>query len=154
MSLVPNKHRLCTRNTQLKKTNLLLDDIVKRHIENKLYEENVLDIVLVNNSLIEVEQLKSRMKLKVMDNELVVDTLSSNSDEANYISVEKYLLDLFIKPKNILIACSHKKRFNDVFTIVEYIHKLSNNNQKRIHITFLNLQNNMKMFGMILDKIF
>ena len=152
MSLVPNKHRLCTRNTQLKKTKLLLDDIVKRHIENQLYEENVLDIVLVNNSLIEVEQLKSRMNLKVMDNELVVDTLSSNSDEANYISVEKYLLDLIIKPKNILIACSHKKRFNDVFTIVEYIHKLSNNNQKRIHITFDEADKNISLIKWFLKK--
>lgn len=141
-----NKHRLCTRNTQLKKTEQLLNYIVKRHIENNLCENNVLDVVFVNNSLLEVNQLYTRMNKKFMDHEFVIDTLSSNDDEGNYKSYTSYLLDL-MRPdisKNILIACSHKKRINDVIAILNYISKISSF-RYQIHITFDEADKNLSL---------
>jgi hypothetical protein len=115
------KFSLCTELTQftMGKTEQSLkyisNIVEKYYINNTDYDQNIIEIIITNNSLLETEQWKVRTKSKFNRYDFInVDILSSKSD-SDYKHISDYIKKInMAKVKNdlpnILIMCAHKAR--------------------------------------------
>jgi hypothetical protein len=115
------KFSLCTELTQftMGKTEQSLQyisNIVEKYYINNIdCNQNIIEIIITNNSLLETEQWKVRTKSKFNRYEFInVDILSSKSD-SDYKHISSYITKITkAKEKsdlpNILIMCAHKAR--------------------------------------------
>ena len=115
------KFSLCTELTQftMGKTEQSLQYISniveKYYINNVDCDQNIIEIIITNNSLLETEQWKVRTKSKFNRYDFInVDILSSKTD-SDYKHISSYIAKINkAKEKNelpnILIMCAHKAR--------------------------------------------
>jgi hypothetical protein len=115
------KFSLCTELTQftMGKTEQSLqyisNIIEKYYINNVDCDQNIIEIIITNNSLLETEQWKYRTKSKFNRYDFInVDILSSKTD-SDYKHISSYIAKINkAKEKNelpnILIMCAHKAR--------------------------------------------
>jgi len=98
----------------------------------------VLNIHFTNNSLLEVNQFKTRVKKESekYENKFIVASFSSERD-ADVKSTSDILLDIIQNPDpskmvNTIIACTHPKRLNDIVELI----KILDNDDHGIHENF------------------
>ena len=120
-----NKYQLIVKPTQSGKTFIVLSEIKKIFLQNKDNNIRIINILFCDNSLLQTDQLKSRV-----DDELPIFTdndgeqsviLSSRSDVKNYDALFTVIFD---SDCNNIITCANNAR-------VENIDKLISNRIKK-----------------------